>query len=122
MGLRVDSELELHLCSFTNWLTVDLLHVLDDKVGSAVLNLRTLVACTHSDDCGSGGDTGADTGWRILEDDALLRVKAEALGGEEERIRGGLAGLEPLVVGGNGNWWWGDADSGHAAISVGFGT
>lgn len=122
MGLRVDGELELHLCSFTNWFTVDLLHVLDDKVGSAVLNLRTLVACAHSDDCGSRGDTGTDTGWRILEDDALLRVKAEALGSEEERIRGGLAGLEPLVVGGNGDWRWGDANSGHAAISVGFGT
>jgi hypothetical protein len=117
MGLRVDGELELHLRSFTDRFTVDLLHVLDDKVGSAVLNLRTLVARAHSDDCGSGGDTGADTRWRILEDDALLRVKAEALGSEEEGIRGGLAGLEPLVVGGDGDWWWGDADSSHAAIS-----
>lgn len=112
-----DGELQLHRRTGAYCRAADFLHVLDDEVGAAVLDLRTLVTRADSDDGGTGGNTSTNARRRVFEDDAFFAVEAEALGSEQEGVGGGLSGLEPLVAGGDGNWWWGNADSGHATVS-----
>lgn len=83
---------------------------------AAVLDLGPLVARAHGDDGRARGNARTDARGRVLEDDTLLRVEPELLGSEQEGVGGGLAGLETLVVCGDGDFWWGDADAGHAAV------
>ena len=96
---------------------MDFLHVLDDIVGAAVLDLAPLVRRADCNDRSTGGDTRADTTGRVFEDDTLLGVVAETLGGEEEGIGERLALLKTFVIGSDGDFRRRDTDAGHAAVS-----
>lgn len=95
---------------------LDIVHVLNNVMRPAVLDLAALVTCADSDDGCAGRDASADTGGRVLEDDALLGVITQALRSQQERIREGLAVLEALVISGDRYGRWCDADTGHAAM------
>ena len=118
-----DTSTSCSLCSYcelelvTNNVTVDFLHVFDDVVGTAVLDLAPLVRCADSNDGSTGSNTGADTAGRVFEDDTFLGVVAEALGSEEEGIGERLAILKTLVVGGDGDFGRGDTNTSHATVS-----
>ena len=74
------------------------------------------MARAHRDDSRAGCDTRADARGRVLEDDTLLRVEAELLRCQQEGVGRGLAGLEALVVCGDGDLRWDDANTRYAAV------
>lgn len=98
-------------------LALDVLHVLHQEMSTAVLDLAALVGGAESDDGCARGDTSTDSRGRIFEDDTLLGVETELFGGEEEGVREGLAVLETLVVGGDGDGRGSDTDASHASVS-----
>ena len=98
------------------YLTAHLLHILHKVMRPAFLDLLARVARAHRDDGRARRDARADAGGRVLEDDAALRVEAEALGGEEEGVRSRFTGFETFVVGGDGDGRRSNTDTGHATI------
>ena len=98
------------------YLNLHALHIVDDEVGTAVLNLRPLMARADSDDDRARRDSSPDSRGRVLENDTASCIEAELLGGEEEWVGRGLARLETLVVRGDGNAWRSDADASHTSV------
>ena len=94
----------------------NLLHRVYNEVRPTVLDLLPLVARAHSNHNRARGNASPDPGRRVLEHDTTLRVVPEFLRREQERVGSGLAGLQPLVVGRDGDFGGRDADAGHAAI------
>ena len=111
----LDSEAQVTML----YLDLHALHIVNDEVGTAVLNLRPLVAGADSDDDRARRDASPDTRGRILENDTACGIKAELLGSEQERVRRGLARLETLVVRGDGDARRDDADAGHTSVCYG---
>lgn len=89
---QADTLVCLHL------LTAYVLQVLHYKVGTALFDLIARVARAHSDDYGTGRNASLNTTRRIFKDDTSRGLVAEALGGEEERVRRRLARAESWVV------------------------
>ena len=98
------------------YLDLHALHIVNDEVSTAVLNLRPLVAGADSDDDRARCDASPDTRGRVLENDTASCVEAELLGGEEEWVGRGLARLETLVVRGDGDARRGDTDASHTSV------
>lgn len=97
-------------------LAVHAVHVLHDIVRTAVGDLVTGVGGADCNDDRAASYACADTRRRVLPDETTLGVVPEALGGEDEWVRRGLAGLETLVAGGDGYRRRDDSDAGHGAI------
>jgi hypothetical protein len=74
------------------------------------------MAGTYSNYSGTASDTCADPTWGVLKHDTVFRRKTEFASSEEEWVWGGLAGLETLVVCGNGYLGWGNTNASHATI------
>ena len=85
-----------------NLLAEHILHDLQHKMGTTVLDLSAKVARAHGNDDDAGRDASLDPARRIFEDDAARGTIAEAPGGEEERVRRGLParrhGLSAVIV------------------------
>lgn len=92
-------------------------HVLDEVVGAAVGDFGALVGGAERDDGSAAGNAGADARGRVLEDDTLRGFVSETLGSEEEWVRRRLAGLEALIVCGDGDGRRCDTNASHASVS-----
>ena len=116
---HINLKPQLHRLTSTLGYTPNTTHILHHKMRTTILNLRAFVAGADGDDSRTTRDARADTEGRVLEDDALLRVEAQTLGGEEERVGIGFAGFETLVICGDRHGWGCDADASHCAVRVG---
>jgi len=96
--------------------SVDGFHILNDIMGTAMLDVRAFVTGAYCDDGRTTGNTSADAARRILEDDTLFGIITEALSSEQERVRGRLSCLQTLVVSSDSDWRWYDSDTLHATI------
>jgi hypothetical protein len=71
-------------------LAAHVLQVLHHKMRATLLDLSTRMARAYGNNDGPRSDASLDPARRIFKDDAARGTVAEALGGEEERVRRGL--------------------------------
>lgn len=90
--------------------------VLDEEVGTLLLQRGAVVGCASSEDAAAGCLTGADTGGCILDDEGLEGGGVASLGTEEVRVREGLATGDR--VGGDEDFGGGEAGNGDGFSSV----
>ena len=89
-----------------------ILQVLHHKMCPTFLDLSARMARAYGDNDGPRRDASPDPARRIFKDDAARgKVLAEALGGEEERVRRGLSRAQTWVVRRDGHFGWDDAHS-----------
>jgi len=79
-------------------LAAHILQVLHHKMRATLLDLSTRMARAYGNNDGPRSDASLDPARRIFKDDAARGTVAEALGGEEERVRRGLSRAQAWAI------------------------
>jgi hypothetical protein len=98
------------------WCAKDLLHILDQIMRTAILNLAPLMTRAERNDYCSRGDSRANARRGVLENNTSFGGEAKALSSEEKWIRSRLARLEPWIISGDGNSRRNYTDAIHSAV------
>jgi len=97
-------------------LAAHIIQVLHHKMRATLLDLSPRMARAYGNNDGPRRDGSLDPARRIFKDDAARGTVAEALGGEEERVRSGLSRAQTWVIRRDGHFGRDDAHSRKTAL------